>query len=80
MSRRVLGSLKIKLNCHPDPDLLAGCLLVLPEEVVEDGAVLLVDALHLVYVLGNLQRGTVGQKKVTLLVKKSGQRLRESLF
>ena len=43
-------------------DLLACRLLVLPEEVVEDGAVLLVDALHLVYVLGNLQRGTFGQK------------------
>ena len=39
-----------------DTDLFGGGLLVLPEEVVEDGAVLLVDALHLVDVLGHLQR------------------------
>ena len=36
-------------------DLLGCGLLVLPEEVVEDGAVLLVDPLHLVYVLSNLK-------------------------
>jgi len=33
--------------------LFAG-LLVLPEEVIENGAILLVDALHLVDVLGHL--------------------------
>ena len=47
-------------NYQADTDLLAGRLLVLPEEVVEDGAVLLVDALHLVYVLGNLQKERKG--------------------
>ena len=39
-----------------ESDLLAGGLLVLPEEVVKDGAVLLVDPLHLVDVFGNLKK------------------------
>ena len=43
-------------NCAPHLDgvHLLGGLLVLPEEVVEDSAVLLVNSLHLIDVLSNL--------------------------
>ena len=46
--------------------LLAG-LLVLPEEVVKDGAVLFVDPLHLVDVLGHLLHALEGVDKVLIL-------------
>lgn len=47
--------------------LLVG-LLVLPEEVVEDGAVLLVDALHLVDVLSHLLHADQRLDQVLLLI------------
>jgi len=42
-------------------------LVVLPEQVVEDGAVLLVDALHLVDVLGHLLHTLQGLGQVLVL-------------
>jgi hypothetical protein len=54
---------------------LFACFLVLAEEVIEDGPVLLVDPLHLVDVLGHALHPDQGLNQVLLLVRVgSGQR------
>ncbi len=62
--KEVVVALNFSFSVRGLVDYLLAGLLMLPEQVIEDGAVLLVDSLHLVDVLGHLLHGDEGVHEV----------------